>query len=376
MHLYLHIPFCHLACHYCDFHFSTNTQLKENLIQSMLKELDLSKDYLSEKELETVYFGGGTPSLLENKDFDLLFEKIHSHYSLKNNVEITIESNPEDIQEEKLGFWKELGINRLSLGIQSLEDSILKNLNRNHQAKDSFKALDLCEKYGFNSLSADLMYGLPKQTPQSLIQDIQSLSQRNINHISAYNLTIEPNTVFGKWKKQGKLTDFENHEHAQFMDILYQELENQGFENYEISNFARNKAYSKHNTSYWRNEEYLGIGPSAHSYNGSSRQWNIANNAKYNLFLKEEKAYFEKEILTESDKINEYILTNIRTKWGINLPKLKTDFIRLNKIFPDKYVENLEKKGLARIEKEFLILNFEGKLIADEISLELIMSEE
>lgn len=376
MHLYLHIPFCHLACHYCDFHFSTNTQLKEDLIQSMLKELDLSKDYLSHKELETVYFGGGTPSLLENKDFELLFEKIHALYSLKKNAEITIESNPEDIQEEKLGFWKELGINRLSIGIQSLEDSLLKNLNRNHQAKDSIKALDLCEKYGFNTLSVDLMYGLPQQTPQSLIQDIQTLAQRNINHISAYNLTIEPNTVFGKWKKQGKLTDFENHEHAHFMEILYQELENQGFENYEISNFARNKAYSKHNTSYWKNEEYLGIGPSAHSYNGSSRQWNIANNAKYCQFLKEEKAYFEKELLTESEKINEYILTNIRTKWGIHLSKLKTEFIRLNKTFPDNYVENLKKIGLARIEKEYLILNFEGKLIADEITLELMISEE
>ncbi|MFM1913284.1 MAG: hypothetical protein RIR51_1122 [Bacteroidota bacterium] len=375
MHLYFHIPYCHLACHYCDFHFSTNLKTKNDLVNAMVQELEISKNYLSNKNLETIYFGGGTPSILSKDDFQKIFEKIHSLYSINKAAEITIETNPEDINKENLLNWKSLNINRLSIGIQTLNDDILKKLNRNHTKEDSLKAIELCKKFNFNVLTTDLIYGLPGQTEEILKEDIKILAENNIPHISAYNLTIEPNTVFGKWKKEGKLIDFDNHIHAEYMEILFSELVNYGYENYEISNFAKNQAYSVHNTAYWRNEEYLGIGPSAHSFNYSSRQWNIANNPKYIQFIKEGKDYFEKEELTEIDKINEYILTNIRTKWGLNLSKLKDDFSRVNETFPNKYLENLQKLGLARIENEFLILNFEGKLLADEITLELMIEE-
>ena len=376
MHLYFHIPFCHLACHYCDFHFSTNLKTKENLVQAIIKEIDLTQSYLKNKELKTIYFGGGTPSLLNHHELTAIFEKIQEYYSFKNVEEISFETNPEDINEENLALWKSLGINRLSIGIQTFDNSILKYLNRNHQAETSLKALDLCDKWGFEMISADLMYGLPGQNQEILLKDIQLLTERNISHISAYNLTIEPGTVFGKWKKQGKLKDHENATHAKWMEILYQELEKQGFENYEISNFARNNQYSKHNTSYWKNEEYLGIGPSAHSFNYESRQWNIANNAQYIQKINSEETYFEMEYLTPKNQLNEYILTNIRTKWGIDLKKLKANFSELKEIFPEEYIHYLCKNELAFIKNEFLFLNFSGKLLADQITTELLIPED
>lgn len=367
MHLYLHIPFCKKACHYCDFHFSTSLGSKKQLVQMMIKELEIQKNYLVGKELNSIYFGGGTPSLLSKDELQDIFNAIISIYSINSNAEITLEANPDDINQDNLAFWKTVGINRLSIGIQSFHDPHLSYMNRSHTAAEALQCISIAKKAGFQSLSIDLIYGIPNIDHESFKRDLDIAIELETSHISAYCLTIEEKTAFGKWVKNKQMKapddDFAG-EQYQLMKVAF---DKNLIEQYEISNFARNGAYALHNTAYWNNEPYLGIGPSAHSYNGVTRQWNISNNALYIKALKEDKLDFETETLSEFDRANEYLMTGLRTKWGVSLTKL-AKLANVNQLEFTKELEFLKSQDLLVEKNRVLLLTEKGKLQADAIS--------
>jgi oxygen-independent coproporphyrinogen-3 oxidase len=374
--IYIHIPFCKQACYYCDFHFSTQQETKTELVQAILKELQLQLDYLKGEVIQTIYFGGGTPSVLDTRELQSILDAIRSSHQVADRAEITLEANPDDLSVSKLKELSGLGINRLSIGIQSFHPAILKFLNRVHDADSAINSFQHAREAGFNNISIDLIYGIPDETEEQWKDDIRQAIALKPDHISCYSLTIEPKTVFGKWSATGKLKPVDDEVAARHLEILMDQLEQNGFEHYEISNFARPGFQSRHNSSYWRQEKYLGIGPSAHSYNGTSRQYNIHNNNLYIRSLKNDQIPFEREELSADDLINEYILTTLRTQWGTDLKKIKQDFgydlltknaEYLSKIFNDK---------LAVLENGVLRLTRAGKLLADKISSDLFVVTE
>ena len=373
MHLYLHIPFCRQACHYCDFHFSTSLKAKSEIVQAICHEIFLQKDYLQDKNLETIYFGGGTPSLLEEADFIQIFETISKYFNIKPNAEITLEANPDDLTKEKLLLFKKFYINRLSIGIQSFHEPHLRSLNRIHNSQEAESCVKLSQDTGIQNLTIDLIYAIPAESHQVFELDLQKATALNTNHISAYCLTIEPKTVFGKWLKQGKIQVIDDDFAATQFDMLVSHLAQNGFEQYEISNFAKNEHYSQHNTSYWKQEEYLGIGPSTHSFNHISRQYNIPNNTKYVKELLQNIVPAELEILTIEDQVNEYLLTGLRSKWGCNIQKINS---LSNNIFQKQNTLELEKQiqeGFLVIENDTYLLTYKGKLFADRIASDLFL---
>ncbi len=370
--IYLHIPFCKQACHYCDFHFSTKLQGKADFVKALTQEITLTQNYLGNESIKTIYFGGGTPSILSLGELENIFEALNENYSLSEVQEITIEVNPDDVDAEMLIGYKKLGINRLSIGIQSFDDGHLKFTNRNHQSSQAIKCVKDAQDAGFDNISIDLIYGIPSPSHAVWEKDLATALALEVQHISAYCLTIEPQTVFGKWKAKNKMTfatdDFEA---AQF-EILLENLSAGGFEQYEISNFCINEKYALHNTNYWLGEHYLGLGPSAHSFNGQERRWNVSNNNKYTAAITNGNLSFDKEQLTERDKANEYIMIGLRTKWGLNLGILAEKyFTPISKI--EKYLLVLEKKGLIVIENNIVYLTQQGKLLGDEVSAELFI---
>ncbi|MDX2304067.1 MAG: radical SAM family heme chaperone HemW [Microscillaceae bacterium] len=373
--LYIHIPFCKQACYYCDFHFSTNLSLKAQVIEAICAEIDLQKDYLPKVPLNSVYFGGGTPSLLQEAELSALFTQIHRHFSLKPQVEITLECNPDDLNREQLSMLKRQGINRLSVGVQSFHAEHLKYLNRAHDSKKAYEAIQLAQDIGFENLSLDLIYGIPAEGHQILEEDLKKVGSLNPPHISAYCLTIEEKTVFGNWLKKNKIKQVEDEFAAQQFEILLNFLESSLFEQYEISNFARNQQYSQHNCNYWIQESYLGVGPGAHSYNQYSRQYNITNNTYYIRSINNREIPCTLEILTRENQINEYLMTSLRTIWGTDLRYLANKF-DLELILQKKTIlERYMQFGLIQIEDNKLSLTRKGKLLADEIIRELFVSE-
>ena len=373
MHLYIHIPFCRQACHYCDFHFSTSLKTKDEMVQAICQEIILQKNYLQKTHLESIYFGGGTPSLLEEQDFNSIFETIFQNFTLKTDAEVTLEANPDDLTKDKINLFKKFGINRLSIGIQSFNEGHLKKINRIHSAQEAETCVKLSQDLGIYNLSIDLIYAIPAENHQIFEHDLFKASQLNLSHISAYCLTIEPQTVFGKWVKQGKIPSISDEFASQQFEMLVSHLGNEGFEQYEISNFARNQQYAQHNTSYWKQEEYLGVGPSAHSFNYLSRQYNIANNGLYIKALKKNELPAEIEILTKEDRVNEYLLTGLRTKWGCEVEKLnqvlKADFLKVNQAILAKQLQ----EGLIHFHQGVLLITEKGKLFADNIASELFI---
>ncbi len=369
MHLYLHIPFCKQACHYCDFHFSTQLDGKEKLIQALLKEIDLQSNYLQNKQLNTIYFGGGTPSLLNELDLERIFNRIAKHFSFSKNIEITLEANPEDLTLSYLNTLKNQGINRLSIGIQSFDHHNLLFLHRNHSGEQALSAIQNAQNIGLSNISIDLIFGIPSSDLIKLKKDIEQASHSGVQHISAYSLTIEPKTVFGIQKKKKLFQEIPDIEMAQQFELTHNLLVEEGFEAYEISNFAKNGAFSKHNTSYWMQEEYLGIGPSAHSFNGISRQWNVSNNIKYIQALEKNDLTIEIEQLSEEDKFNEYIMTRLRTKWGIELKKLEKNHFNEQLTL----INDWQQQGLGEIKNGNFILTMKGKLIADRLSSDIFI---
>ena len=373
MHLYLHIPFCRQACHYCDFHFSTSLNAKTEIVQAICHEIFLQKDYLQDKNLETIYFGGGTPSLLEEADFIQIFDTISKHFNIKPNAEITLEANPDDLTKEKLQLFKKYYINRLSIGIQSFHEPHLKSLNRIHNGQEAENCVKLSQDIGIQNITIDLIYAIPSENHAIFELDLQKATALNTNHISAYCLTIEPKTVFAKWVKQGKIQVIDDDYAATQFDMLVNHLIQSGFEQYEICSFAKDESYSRHNTSYWQQSEYLGIGPSAHSFNLTSRQYNIPNNATYLKKLQQNTIPAEVEILTIKDQVNEYLLTGLRTKWGCNILKINT---LSNNIFQKENQFELEKnirEGFLMIKNDTLLLTYKGKLFADRIASDLFL---
>jgi oxygen-independent coproporphyrinogen-3 oxidase len=371
--IYLHIPFCRQACYYCDFHFSTNTEIRNELLVAMTREIELRKEYLKGDPIQTIYFGGGTPSLLSGDELRKLLNPIYSLLEVNNEAEITLEANPDDLTPDSLLAFRQAGINRLSIGIQSFKDHILKFLNRAHDAKAAIDCVKHAREAGFTNISIDLIYAIPGQDEKEWLSNIQQAILLAPEHLSAYSLTIEEKTAFGRWASGGRLKAVDDDSSAGQLDVLINELESAGYEHYEISNFCKPGYYSKHNSSYWKGQPYLGIGPSAHSYNLLTRQFNVSNNHQYVRALREDKIPFEREVLSEQDHVNEYLLTTLRTRWGTDLQKLKQEYHYDIQITHPEFINDLLKNGLAVIEQNYLKLTRKGRLLADKISSDLFL---
>jgi len=374
--LYIHVPFCKQACSYCDFHFSTQLDARSSLIGALLKELELQRDYLEGEQLRTIYFGGGTPSLLTREETGDVLTSINRYYTVTPGAEVTLEANPDDLSPDKLAQLRELGVNRLSIGVQSFDDSVLRYFNRGHSSKQAYECIDDARRAGFDNISIDLIYGIPGAGHDNWLRDINTALRLDPEHISAYALTIEEKTVFGRRAAKGQLTPMPEESVATQFEMLMSEMAASGYEHYEISNFAKPGHRSRHNTSYWTQEPYLGIGPSAHSYNRRSRRFNIANNSLYIKALGEGRLPFEEEILSASNLINEFIMTHLRTGDGLDLDlvrdKFGYDLARAHRSYLAKLLE-LEK---IEYRKQMLVLTNKGKLLADKISSDLFVTAE
>jgi len=358
--IYIHIPFCKQACSYCDFHFSTNLSRKQIVLEAILKELDLRKEYLEGEAVSTVYFGGGTPSLLTAKEINIVFDRLSKHFNIESEIEITLEANPDDLNKQKLRELKSTPINRLSIGVQSFFEEDLQFMNRAHTSEEAKSSILSAKEYGYENLSIDLIFGSQTTTNQMWEENLAQFFELEIPHLSAYSLTIEEKTALAYQINKGKIHPLDDARNEEQYDILQREIKAKGYEQYELSNYCRNGLVSKHNTSYWFGKRYLGVGPSAHSYNGKSRQWNIRNNRQYVKSIEEGKGLFEKEKLIEKDKYHEYLITSLRTKWGVNMQKIKMDY---SKVIWDHFeikqstldFSKLEVDGdLLRVKQEYL----------------------
>lgn len=364
--IYIHIPFCKQACHYCNFHFSTSLRQKNELVVALLKEIELRLNELENEKIETIYFGGGTPSLLQIEDLQLQIEKIFSLFLVSKDAEVTLETNPDDITEKNLEGWKEIGITRLSIGIQSFFEEDLQWMNRAHTSEQAIDNLQLAKQY-FDNITIDLIYGTPLLTNEKWKQNVDTAISYKIPHLSCYALTVEPKTPLQKMISLHKTDDVNPDKQSEQFLLLMQWLEETGYEHYEISNFAKPGFRSRHNSSYWQGKNYLGIGPSAHSLNGSSRQWNISNNNQYIESIRNGIIPFEKEVLTPTQQLNEYIMTSLRTIEGLDLDKVGEVAGSKLKTAGKRYIES----GLMKVEDQFLQLTKEGKLLADGIAAAL-----
>lgn len=371
--IYIHIPFCKKACHYCDFHFSTSLQNKELLVDSLCREIEMRKDYVEDKNVSTVYFGGGTPSLLSSAELGKIIGTLRAHFNINLAAEITLEANPDDLTSEKIKELVGNGINRLSIGIQSFYDEDLERINRSHSAKQAIQAVESAQSGGINNISIDLIYGLPNLTRDKWKHNLEQAFKLNVPHLSAYCLTIEEKTAFNHFLRNGKITLPSEPETIEQFELLMSEAEKHGFIHYEISNFCKEGQQSKHNSSYWANEYYIGIGPSAHSYNGNSRQFNVKNNAQYIKGIHAGTPDFEMEILTPENKFNEYIMTRLRTIWGISPAFIHKDFGEkaLNTFLSG--AEPYVSSGHLQWKQDSLVLTQKGKLLADKIASDLFV---
>ena len=370
--IYIHIPFCRKKCHYCDFYRTTSLHQTTGYIEALLREIKERKGYLNKESIGTIYFGGGTPSVLSPGELSVILEQLDHHFSIDKEVETTLEANPDDLSEEYLNQIKQVGINRISIGIQSLTDRNLKLMNRRHSAAGAVQSINDAFHAGFSDVSIDLIFGIPGQTIEEWIETLNLAVQFPINHISAYHLTYHEETLFKKWLKTGKLKELpEDVSIAQF-DALFSVTSAAGFEQYEISNFAKNQAYSKHNTGYWLGKNYLGLGPSAHSFNGSTRQWNISVLEKYITGMLSGNPVCSTEVLSEKDKLNDYIITGIRTKWGISIDYIREKF---GDFLADRVIRSAlayESKALVKIIQGVITLTQRGILVSDQISLDFL----
>ena len=365
--IYIHIPFCKKACLYCNFHFSTQTQHIDAFLEALLIEIELRKDYVS-TPIQTIYFGGGTPSLLSSIQLHKIMNALKKHFVLHESIEFSLEANPDDINNEQLKLWKQLGVNRLSIGIQSFQNDALSWMNRAHEVGQSHQAIQSAQKAGFENISIDLIYGTPHYTKDQLLADLNLIKAYAIPHVSCYALTVEEKTALHSMIQKGQISNVVNEEQAAHFEIIVDFLQEHGFEHYEISNFAKPGSRSQHNSSYWKGIEYLGLGPSAHSYNGSTRQWNIANNAAYIKSIEEDKVPFEKEVLTPVQQINEKIMTALRTDLGLVLKEVATHELTILKAAQS----NLQSGHLI-LENNTLQLTREGKCLADGIAAALFV---
>ena len=372
--IYIHIPFCKQACHYCDFHFSTSLSKKEAMVEALIREMELRKKELGEEVVETIYFGGGTPSVLTNAEIQKLIDAVYQHYTVSSDPEITLEANPDDLSGNRLLELSQTPVNRLSIGVQSFFEEDLLMMNRAHNAGEALKCLEEAVTY-FDNISVDLIYGIPGMDNAKWQQNVQMALDLGIPHISSYALTVEPKTALKKLIQTG-IVAAPNDEVAQehFM-VLVDLLESNGFIHYELSNFGKEGYFSKNNSAYWLGKKYLGIGPSAHSYDGISRSWNKANNALYLKAIAENQLPNEIEILTETDRYNEYIMTGLRTVWGVSLDRIGKEYSSQYLDYLLQESERFVKDGLLSVENNILRTTRNGKFLADGIASDLFMVE-
>lgn len=372
--IYIHIPFCKSKCAYCNF-FSLVSEKKINdYVNSLKREIVSRKDYLGGEKVKTIYFGGGTPSLLPTKYIDEILKILNNNFDLVSNPEITLEANPDTIDKEQLFELKSLGVNRISVGIQSFNDDDLKYLDRKHDSRHALQIIDDLKCVGFEKLTLDLIYGIPTLTEEKWNKNLDIFFSTGISHLSAYALTVEPKTILGQRIEKGDLQDVNEDETIRHYEILVDRTKENGFEHYEISNFAKPGCRSQHNSIYWNDEKYLGLGPSAHSYDGNSRQWNISNLTKYiQLINSESECYYEKEILSTEDKFNEYVMTSLRTSWGCDIEKISAKY---GSSYAEHFLKNVKKYlESGEMLKDFNTyrLTDEGMLFADGIAAELFL---
>ncbi|MFT4205192.1 MAG: radical SAM family heme chaperone HemW [Chitinophagaceae bacterium] len=368
--IYVHIPYCKQACHYCNFHFSTTTRTLPEMVDAITREIVLRKDYLHEP-LESIYFGGGTPSLLTIGQLDQILEKIHHHLTVSDNAETTLEANPDDISKDKLMEWKKLGINRFSLGVQSFYEEDLRWMNRVHNARQAEASIRTIQDAGFSNITIDLIYGTPTLSDEHWEKNVQKAVALHIPHLSCYALTVEPGTALESMIRKNKKENVDMDRQARHFEQLMQWTRAAGYDHYEVSNFGKPGFHSRHNSSYWQGRPYLGVGPSAHSFNGTSRQWNVANNSQYIQTLLKDTIPFEIEYLTPHQQLEEYIMTSLRTMDGLSLAHVSM------------YWNEKESQRLLDISQPYLlsgkmeqvadrlVLTDKGFLFADGIAAEL-----
>ncbi|MFC4636584.1 radical SAM family heme chaperone HemW [Dokdonia ponticola] len=370
--IYIHIPFCKQACHYCDFHFSTSMGKKDAMIQALIRELELRKDEFRDEVVDCIYFGGGTPSVLETEEITLLIQTVYTHYQVTTDPEITLEANPDDLSEAKIEALHASPINRLSIGVQSFFEEDLKLMNRAHNATEALQCIMLSRKR-FQNISIDLIYGIPEMSTARWIQNIEQALALDVPHISAYALTVEPKTALEKFIKKGIIPPVEDEVAQAHHAILVERLEAEGYHNYEFSNFGKPGAFSQNNTAYWEGKSYIGIGPGAHSYDGKRRAWNVSNNPRYIKAISQDMLPQDVEELTLTDQYNEYVMTRLRTQKGVSLSEVQT-------LFGDKMHRYLLQQAQSHIEAHFLFqeadrlyVTKKGKFLSDGIAADLFM---
>lgn len=370
--IYLHIPFCKTRCIYCDFYSTTRSELKSHYVTALCRELTMRKDYLKGEKVETIYFGGGTPSQLGKDDFTLIFDTIREQYGLEQSQEITLEANPDDLTPEYLGMLSTLPFNRISMGIQTFDDATLKLLNRRHNAQTAIEAVGRCREAGFRNISIDLIYGLPGETRERWESDLRQAIDLNVEHISAYHLIYEEDTPIYKMLKQHRIDEVDEDSSLQFFTLLMEHLQKAGYEHYEISNFCRPGKQSRHNTSYWKGIPYLGCGPSAHSFNGTTREWNVSSIDTYIKGIEENRRAFETEFLDPATRYNEFIITTMRTAWGTPIEKLKQEFGDEMWDYCRKMAAPYLANGKLEVHDGALRLTREGIFISDSVMSDLL----
>jgi oxygen-independent coproporphyrinogen-3 oxidase len=370
--IYIHIPFCKQACHYCDFHFSTSLKKKDEMVLALAKEMALRATEFKDEVIETIYFGGGTPSILEIQDLRFLIDEVYRNYTVAENPEITVEANPDDLTEIRIAELSHNRINRLSIGIQSFFEDDLKLMNRAHNSAEAKKCLEIATQY-FDNISIDLIYGVPGMSNEKWLQNIETALSFNVPHISSYALTVEPKTALHSFIQKGIIPPPDDEVAQEHFHLLVDKLEENGFIHYELSNFGKSTYFSKNNSSYWLGKKYIGIGPSAHSYNGISRSWNISNNTLYLKSISENILPSETETLTKTDRYNEYVMTGLRTIWGISLDRIEREFGKT-------YLDYLNKQSYNYIEDHFLFVDDNilrttkiGKFLSDGIASDLFL---
>lgn len=370
--LYIHIPFCKQACHYCDFHFSTSMAKKDVMISALKKELVLRKEEFKDEEVETIYFGGGTPSVLETSEINDLIQTVYSNYNVTENPEITLEANPDDLSTEKLLELSKSPINRLSIGIQSFFEEELLLMNRAHSSYQATESLSVATRH-FDNISIDLIYGIPGMSNERWEKNIEKALSYGTPHISSYALTVEPKTALANFIKKGVVKPVDDEQAQKQFLILYDFLTKAGFDCYEVSNFGKPGYYSKNNTAYWLSKKYMGIGPSAHSYDGERRGWNINNNPKYLRAIEKGELPMESEVLSKNDKYNEYVMTSLRTSWGISLERIQNEFGEKYSTYLTQQIEKYVDQQLLILSEDQLVATKKGKFLVDGIASDLFI---
>lgn len=369
--IYIHIPFCKQSCHYCNFHFSTSTKNKDEVLDAIENEIK-QKGQATNEAISTIYFGGGTPSILDVNEINSIIKRIYKEFNVESEAEITIEANPDDLNKEKIINLSLTEINRLSIGVQSFIDKELKIMNRAHDSKKALNSIEISKKY-FNNISIDLMYGVPESTLESWTYNLDTVSQFDINHISSYALTLEPKTALESFvRKLVVEMPKEDLVYDQY-NLINKKLEPLGFINYEVCSFAKENFFSKNNSAYWLRKKYIGIGPSAHSFDGKSRSWNISNNKKYIDQIKKGKSFYKKEKLSKVDQYNEYVMTGFRTIWGVSANFIENNFnSKFKNYFTDRIQKHIDQKNII-VKDDIYTTTNEGRFLADGISSDLFL---